>query len=99
VFIQVGTHELSLTLERGVPGTFDVTVVRGREEMDSRRTDTVTGGLGEKAVVLIGAGSLGSMIGLLLAEAGVGRFTVVDHDRLDGSSLSRHARRPWPWPS
>jgi molybdopterin/thiamine biosynthesis adenylyltransferase len=81
---------VSLTLERGVPGAFEVMVVRGKEEMDSRRTDAVMAGLGEKAVILFGAGSLGSTIGLLLAEAGVGRFTVVDHDRLDGANLSRH---------
>lgn len=89
--LQIGAHEVSLNFDPGVPGTFDVTVIRGREEMDSRREGTVTAGLGEKAVVLFGAGSLGSVIGLLLAEAGVGRFSVVDHDRLDAANLSRNA--------
>ncbi|MBF0283624.1 MAG: ThiF family adenylyltransferase [Magnetococcales bacterium] len=41
------------------------------------------------AVLLVGAGGLGSPVGLYLAAAGVGRLGVVDGDRLERSNLGR----------
>ncbi len=41
------------------------------------------------AVLLVGAGGLGSPIALYLAAAGVGRIGVVDFDRVDASNLQR----------
>ena len=41
------------------------------------------------SVVLVGAGGLGSPLGLYLAAAGVGRLTIVDGDRVDLSNLHR----------
>lgn len=64
-----------------------VDVERG---LESRRIG-VGGNLAESRVLLVGAGSLGSMVGLLLAQAGVGHFVVLDNDRLDAANLSRHA--------
>lgn len=58
--------------------------------LDSRRTQ-LGPGLAEKSVLLVGAGSVGSVAGLLLAQAGVGRFAVIDNDRLEPANLSRHA--------
>lgn len=40
-------------------------------------------------VVLVGAGGLGSPAAFYLAAAGVGRLTLVDHDRVDRSNLQR----------
>ena len=40
-------------------------------------------------VLMIGAGGLGSPIGLYLAAAGVGRIGVIDFDRVDASNLQR----------
>lgn len=43
-----------------------------------------------KTVLILGIGSGGSSIAIELAKAGVGRFILVDHDRLEVSNLVRH---------
>ena len=45
--------------------------------------------LADAAVLLIGAGGLGSPAALYLAAAGVGRLGIVDHDTVDRSNLQR----------
>lgn len=44
--------------------------------------------LGSHALI-VGAGGLGSPVALYLGSAGVGRITVVDHDRVDMTNLQR----------
>ena len=81
-----------LEIAEGVPMPKSVEVINASEAMDARRKDLLSDrGLKDKTVALLGAGSLGSKVGLLLAEAGVGRFLVVDRDHLDVANLSRHA--------
>lgn len=41
------------------------------------------------SILLIGAGGLGSNISLLLVQLGIGRLTIVDHDRVDNTNRSR----------
>ena len=43
----------------------------------------------ESHALIIGAGGLGSPVGLYLASAGVGRITVVDNDTVDRTNLQR----------
>lgn len=47
-------------------------------------------GLRKKHVLAVGIGSGGSTVALELAKAGVGRFTLVDRDRLEEPNLVRH---------
>ncbi len=46
--------------------------------------------LAGKNVVIVGLGSGGSPVALDLARAGVGRFTLIDFDRLELGNISRH---------
>ena len=41
-------------------------------------------------VVIAGCGAVGSRIALLLAEAGVGRLTLIDEDRMGAENVARH---------
>lgn len=61
------------------PDVFDR--VRGVFESDLLR---------EKCVLVLGVGSGGSFVVRELVRAGVGRFLLIDHDRLDESNVSRH---------
>jgi len=47
--------------------------------------------LAESRVAVVGAGGLGGQVILLLARAGIGRLTVVDHDAFDETNLNRQA--------
>nr|WP_303958920.1 ThiF family adenylyltransferase [Donghicola eburneus] len=54
------------------------------------RDTTTVAPLFGKRVLMIGAGSLGSEVALLLAKTGVGSITLVDKDRLDYPNVGRH---------
>jgi molybdopterin/thiamine biosynthesis adenylyltransferase len=47
--------------------------------------------LSRKRVTLVGLGSVGSALAVYLAESSVGRFRLVDPDRLSAANVSRHA--------
>lgn len=69
----------------------EVLLIPIREQLFSRvqgmyETDV----LKEKTVLLIGVGSGGGMAAVELAKAGVGRFLLVDHDRLELVNIVRH---------
>jgi hypothetical protein len=95
LLLPVEGGELAVELETHLPAPQDIEgieVCDVESALDSRRIELTSDvELANKQVLLIGAGSLGSTIGLLLAEAGVGGFTIIDHDRLDAANLSRHA--------
>ena len=81
---------IRLELVAGVERPEICDIIHLADGQDARRAGLVTG-LESSRVVLAGAGSLGSQIGLLLAQAGVGAFEVLDNDVLSAENLSRHA--------
>lgn len=55
-----------------------------------RGKDLTAQRLFEKKVVLLGAGSIGSFVAEILAQAGVGKLTIVDPEKLTFSNAGRH---------
>ena len=71
---------------------FAVRVENISESISSRRRGLLeTDLLKDKSVLIIGVGTGGMTVGLELARAGVGRFTLVDPDRLEIGNVSRHS--------
>jgi len=46
--------------------------------------------LASKTVAVFGVGAIGSEVTMLLARSGIGRFALVDHERLRPGNLARH---------
>ena len=70
----------------------EVRVENIAESISSRRRGLLeTDLLKDKSVLIIGVGMGGMTVGLELARAGVGRFTLVDPDRLEIGNVSRHS--------
>ena len=66
-------------------------VVDSSQVFDRNRGVLESGTLAGKHVLIVGLGSGGSSIALDLAKSGVGRFTLVDMDRLETHNVGRHA--------
>lgn len=83
---------VSFTPAIPIAGDCDVELFEWRDDLDARRggVDSV-GALAGKSVVVVGAGSLGAAVALLLAQAGVPQFDIIDPDTLDANNGSRHA--------
>lgn len=58
--------------------------------LHSRDTDTDLLQLGQKRIVLIGAGTLGGAVATQLARAGITRMAVIDPDELEDANIGRH---------
>ena len=64
---------------------YDASWIHGRDQNDD------VGTLVGKSVLVIGCGSLGSTVVELMAKAGVGKISIVDHDHLKSENVGRHA--------
>jgi len=62
----------------------DASWIHGRDQ-DPRRARLQAG-----TVTILGAGSIGAAVAVLLAQAGVGRLRIVDDDVLKAANISRH---------
>jgi molybdopterin/thiamine biosynthesis adenylyltransferase len=90
--LSLGDRVALIELDRGLPVPSEVRLLEPWESLDDRRRGLLPeAGLSNREVHLVGAGSLGSAVGLLLAQAGVGRFRVYDRDWLDTANLCRHS--------
>ncbi|GAB2862683.1 ThiF family adenylyltransferase [Lentzea nigeriaca] len=73
------------------PDPVDLTVLPERADIFDRvRGVFETDVLRDRSVAVLGLGSGGSVILRELARCGVGRFLLVDHDRLEIGNVSRH---------
>ena len=90
--VRLGDSVVRLKLDDDLPAIGECELLDGWDALDARRGELVSPqGLGERTVFLAGAGSLGSAIGVLLAQAGVGNLIVGDIDVVSTGNLSRHA--------
>ena len=86
-----GADAAGLLAHGGVVHACDVSRVPPRSELFSRSRGLLeTDALAEKRVAIVGLGSGGSPIAVDLARSGVGRFVLVDPDRLELSNVARH---------
>lgn len=89
--VPLETGAVVLELEKELPFPEEIRFLEPWTSLDDRRRGLLPDeGLSNKEVHLIGAGSLGSVVGLLLAQAGVGRLRIYDRDWLDTPNLARH---------
>ena len=85
-FRAVGESSLS-----GIRAEVPVQIVDISSALDERRTGLLeTTLLAEESVLVFGLGTGGIHVALELAKSGVGRFVLVDPDRLDVGNVSRH---------
>jgi molybdopterin/thiamine biosynthesis adenylyltransferase len=69
----------------------ELNFVPGKSELYSRSKGLLETDLLEtKHVLIIGLGSFGSFIAVELAKAGIGKFTLIDFDRIEPSNIARH---------
>lgn len=89
--VSVRGKDIVLELDKDLPYPEDVRVLSPWTSLDDRRQGLLPkDGLSNREVHLVGAGSLGSAVGLLLVQAGVGRFRIYDNDVIDTPNLARH---------
>lgn len=74
----------------------DVVLVPGPERAFARNEGILESGLlAGKEVAIVGLGSGGALIAVELAKAGVGRFVLVDQDRIEIENVGRHPCGVW----
>lgn len=89
--VRLEDSEVAIELEKDLPAPQRLFVLGKAGDLDDRRRGLVPeGGLSRFEAHHVGAGSLGSPVALLLAQAGVGHQRLYDRDVLDTSNLSRH---------
>jgi len=91
VHVEIDGVAVPLELEGDLPVPAIVQLLSKAEDLDDRRRGLLPdGGLSGVEVHYVGAGSLGSNVALLLAQAGVGHHRFYDCDQLDTPNLARH---------
>lgn len=77
--------------KRGASDQIDVVVAYVQPELELRRSGLLeTSALADRSVLCIGLGTGGAHVAVELAKSGVGRFTLIDPDRLSVGNVVRH---------
>ena len=91
VKLEVDGTPVVVELDKDLPAPDVTQPLDGRESIDDRRRGLLPeGGLSKKEVHFGGSGTVGSKVGLLLGQAGVGLLRFYDRDWLDTPNLARH---------
>ena len=70
---------------------FDIKTYNLVQNVFSRNTGILESAvMTDKSAVILGCGSVGSLVALELAKAGVGRFLLIDHDIFEYHNICRH---------
>lgn len=79
--LEILKDDISLSWQRSQNWHAEQLATRGR----------LPSSLTEKSILLIGAGTLGSVVAELLARGGVQKMLILDYDTLEAGNLSRHS--------
>lgn len=87
----MAAHAVGLVKQAGEWVQVSVDIVPVKEELFSRFGGLLeTNALADAKVAIFGQGSGGSHIAIELVKSGVGRFHLIDHDRLEVCNVARH---------
>jgi len=87
----IAAHAVGLVKQAGEWAQVAVDIVPVKEELFSRFGGLLeTNALDDAKVAIFGQGSGGSHIAIELVKSGVGRFHLIDHDRLEVCNVARH---------
>lgn len=77
--------------ENGAISSLQIQFVPDKSELYTRSKGLLeVGALEKKRVLIVGLGSGGASIAVELAKAGVGKFSLIDFDRIELHNISRH---------
>lgn len=84
-------HKKGFVRENGAISSLQIQFVPDKSEMYTRSKGLLeVGALEKKRVLIVGLGSGGASIAVELAKAGVGKFSLIDFDRIELHNISRH---------
>lgn len=86
-----GLHKKGFVRENGAISSLQIQFVPDKSELYTRSKGLLeVGALEKKRVLIVGLGSGGASIAVELAKAGVGKFSLIDFDRIELHNISRH---------
>lgn len=84
-------HKKGFVRENGAISSLQIQFVPDKSELYTRSKGLLeVGALEKKRVLIVGLGSGGASIAVELAKAGVGKFSLIDFDRIELHNISRH---------
>ncbi len=91
IIVCVADNGQTTVLYRKTELSYEPNIIPAKSDLYSRNKGILELNiLEQKRVLIIGLGSFGSQIGIELAKAGVGTFSLMDFDRVELHNLARH---------